>query len=74
MTPQQNTEAVEKTRQNVLDHCMCSKLQECDYQILVIFPTGHYPEGVRCDFHKGKRVAFEKVLEVMERTWKESFP
>lgn len=52
---------------------MCAKLIETDYNVTVLYPDGYFPNGSRVSFAAGKAVAFGKLLEVMERHWKDSF-
>ena len=67
MTIQANIDAKGKAIQAVKDHCMCAKFEAG----LVIFPYGHYPQGVR--FHDTAK-GYIDALSVMEKTWIDSFP
>lgn len=58
--------------ESIKDHCMCAKFEDDGGKYRVIYPEGYFPEGVQCSQRIGKAVALEKLLEVMERHWKES--
>lgn len=57
----------------VKDHCMCARFEDEGGKYRVIYPEGYFPEGVQVSQAMGKAAALEKMLEVLERHWKESF-
>lgn len=59
--------------EEVKAHCMCAKFEEDRTHYRVIYPEGYFPNGVQCSKGKGKIVALERLLIVMERHWRESF-
>lgn len=74
-TPQENLALVERARQEVLNHCMCARFSETETHFLVLFPAGDFTtDGVRASKGMGQRAALQKMLQIMERTWLESFP
>ncbi len=72
----ERTETVKLAMQNVKEHCMCAKFQDDGYSFTVIYPAGDFAtHGARCDYSRnGKAWALNKLLEVIERHWKESYP
>lgn len=69
----ERTQIVMDLIESVKDHCMCARFEDDGTTYRVIYPEGYFPEGVQCSQGMGKAVALEKMLEVMERHWKESF-
>jgi hypothetical protein len=68
---------IEKVREGlaaVKAHCMCLRFEETRTHYRAIYPDGYFPNGVQVDKRLGKHVALERMLIVMERHWKESFP
>lgn len=55
-------------------HCMCLRFEETRTHYRVIYPEGYFPQGVQVSKGLGKRIALERLLLVIERHWKESFP
>ena len=56
-------------------HPMCASFSEDRHWYFVVYPEGEFPvHGVRVSKGGGKWVALGRLLIVMERHWKESFP
>lgn len=59
----------------VRDHPMCADLQEDAGHYYVIYPDGDFPvHGVRASKGGGKWVALGRLLIIIERHWRESYP
>jgi hypothetical protein len=71
---QERTEKVNDLKEQVTNHCMCLEFEEDSYYYIVFFPEGYFPNGVRCSKEIGKAIALQKILDNMEKVWKESFP
>lgn len=71
---QSRAEKVRERLAAVKAHCMCARFEEDRTHYRVIYPDGYFPAGVQVDKRLGKAVALERMLIVMERHWKESFP
>jgi len=73
MTIQANIDAVNEKLTQVKDHCMCAAFEDNGHQYRVIYPTGMILDGVQATYlHCGKGVALDRILNAMERHWKES--
>ena len=55
-------------------HPMCANLSDDGTRYLVTYPLGYFPDGARASQGMGKALALERLLVVMERHWRESFP
>jgi len=66
-------DAVNKAKVLAKDHCMCAKFHETPHHYIAYYPTGYFPEGVRVAKGMDCENALKRMLEVMERHWKESF-
>lgn len=64
--------AVNEARAELISHCMVANFDEGTAYLTVIYPPGHYPDGVRVSAKMGKLKALQKLLEVCERHWKDS--
>jgi hypothetical protein len=73
---QNRIEKVNIAMNAVKEHCMCLKIIDDGKYFIVIYPIGDFEtDGCRCDYsYKGKTWALEKLIEVMERHWKNSYP
>jgi hypothetical protein len=69
----ENIKNYENILHDVKDHPLCLKYKEDGPYILVIFPDGYFPDGVRVNYSiMGKIKALKIILEKMEKAWKES--
>lgn len=74
MNPAENTQALREIRQQVETHCMCAKFIEEPTAYVVYYPAGMWPNGCKGSFNRfsGRAAALRRMLEVMERHWKEN--
>lgn len=72
MNPQQNAERVRKLIAEVEEHPMCAKFEFVDGLYRVLYPVGFYPNGAQASIGEGRAVALQRLLQVMERHWKEN--
>jgi len=68
-TVAENVESVKTIISAIKNHPMCAKFEESDGKFRVIYPCGMFPDGVQASFSIGKRVALERMLNMMERHW-----
>lgn len=68
------TKAVRDAIVAVKSHCMCFRFEETGTHYRVIYPDGYFPNGAQVSKGLGKAEALSRLLGVMERHWKESFP
>lgn len=70
----ERTAQVAERRELVEAHCMCAKMDETPHSVTVYYPVGYFPNGARVATtgEGGKFVALGRLLDVMERHWKES--
>lgn len=80
-TIQENIEEVQRAYDEVKAHCMCRAIRDDGCSIVIIYPEGDWPdgkEGIHCTYGvyagQGKAWALKKLLEQMEKDWKESLP
>ena len=71
-TVQENMALVEEARQAVLNHPMCAHFSANAGYYMVYYPPGMFPEGARTPYSTGQRAAYQRLLVVMERHWKEN--
>lgn len=72
MDVQQNMRAVEKALTAVKQHCMCARFEDLGGAYRVLYAPGFRLDGVQAVYAKcGKLVALERILNAMERHWKE---
>ena len=71
---QENIAKLARAQAALEDHPMCLKSELRDEGLLVIFPEGYFPQGVLIRRRESKLAMIAKALEIMERTWCESFP
>lgn len=71
---QQNIARIESLVQEIKSHPLALDVKFDSSQILVIYPSGYFPDGVRGRFNNDKIVILTKVLNAMEQHWKDSFP
>lgn len=69
-TVQRNISTIKKLKKEIREHCMCLRFKETPEYYLVIYPDGFYPEGTRVNKEGGKIIALERLLNAMERHWK----
>jgi hypothetical protein len=69
MSIAENFNAVKEAMAAVKDHPMCAKFEDVGGKFRVIYPYGMFPDGVQASFSIGKRVALDRILNVMERHW-----
>lgn len=67
---------VDVARQTLLAHPMCACLVETASLVRVLYPDGDFPvDGCQSAIGAGgKSAAMERLLPVMERHWRESYP
>ena len=73
----ERTARVAELLEAVRNHPMCGELREARDGFIVIYPAGDFPvDGLQSVVRRGegRAVALEKLLPVMERHWRESFP
>lgn len=70
---QENIEDVMIALDNAKSHCMCLKFEETDTHYRVIYPSGYFPEGAQVHKGMGKAKALNKLVEVMERHFKNNY-
>lgn len=72
-TVQENIERLQKVMAEVKDHPMCAKLEDSGSRYTIFYPAGMYPNGSTAAYNEmGKAKALSRLLEVMERHWKEN--
>ena len=71
MTIQTNISAYNQALSAVSQHCMAASVERASGKVIVLYPMGFYPDGVRTD---DSAEGLRRVLPVMERHWMESFP
>ena len=71
-TIQENIARVDRGRRLVKEHCMAARVEEHRTHVLVIFPPGYFPDGVRVTTANGKAWAYDQALIRMERAWQEA--
>jgi hypothetical protein len=74
VTIQQRIAAASEAEQAVREHCMCLRFETTGTHYRVIYPDGYFPQGVQASKRMGKAEALTRMLDVMERHWKASFP
>lgn len=73
MGVRENISIVEDALESVKGHCMCAKFEDNGAQFRVIYPAGMILDGVQATYQNcGKKVALDRMLNAMERHWKES--
>lgn len=72
MTVQRNIQSFKDAKAEVLAHCMCFRFEDVGGKFRVIYPDGYFPNGVQVSKAMGKTKALQRLIEVMERHWKES--
>ena len=66
---------VRRLTDEIKNHPMCAGFSEDRYYFLVEYPAGDFPvHGTRASKSKGKAAALQRLLPIMERHWRESFP
>jgi len=73
-TIRDNIGDLKNSKEKVKNHCMCADFRECKYYFTVIFPPGHYPDGVTARKSIGQTAALEKILAAMDAVWVKSYP
>lgn len=72
MNPRENAAAVQESLRAVQQHCMCARFEDIGGAFQVLYPEGFRLDGVRATYANcGKKVALDRMLNVMERHWKE---
>lgn len=69
---QANIAALRAAREKVKTHCLAARIEETKDYLLVIFPPGYFPEGVRVTKARGSFWAHEQALIRMEKAWEDS--
>lgn len=72
MTVQRNIQSFNDAKAEVLAHCMCRRFEDVGGKFRVIYPDGYFPNGVQVCKSMGKTKALQRLIEVMERHWKDS--
>lgn len=74
MNPAERIEAVQQARKAVEAHCMCARFEDLGGAYRVLYPEGFRLDGVQAVYAQcGKAVALQRMLDAMERHWKEDF-
>ena len=72
---QERSALVKERRAAIEAHPMCAKLSEDRGYFYVTYPDGDFPvHGVRASKDGGKWAALGRLLIILERHWKESYP
>lgn len=72
MTIKFNKAQYEEALEAVKSHCMCANFKDSGGVYLVTYPEGFALGGARVAYQGvGKTVALKRLVEVMERHWKE---
>lgn len=71
---QENIARLARAQAALEDHPMCARAELRDEGLLVIFPEGHFPQGVLVRRRESKIAMIAKALELMEKAWCESYP
>jgi len=72
MSVQQNIEAAESALAAVKSHVMCALFEDLGGCYRVLYPCGFRLDGAQAVYAQcGKTVALERLLDAMERHWKE---
>jgi hypothetical protein len=62
----------------IQSHPMCGRFLDEGQRLIVVYPAGDFGvgyDGLRCSVSVGgKLAAATKLLNIMERDWKQSFP
>lgn len=70
---QERISAVLDAIEVVKSHCMCASFEDIGGAFRVIYPYGMFPHGAQANYSgPGKLVALNRLLDVMERHWKEN--
>jgi hypothetical protein len=73
MSVQKNIQAYQDKLAEVESHCMCASFEDRGGQYRVLYPAGMILDGVQATYAEcGKLVALDRMLNAMERHWKES--
>jgi len=70
---QARIDRVNKLKNTIKNHCMCLHFTETKSYYLVQYPEGFFPDGVRAEFGTNKTIALKRILDAMEKHWKDSF-
>lgn len=74
MTIRENIESYQDALTSVKQHCMCAKFEDLGGTYRVLYAPGFILDGVQAVYAKvGKRVALERMLNVMERHWRDEY-
>lgn len=74
MTIQANIQALQDAYDEVIQHPMCRAIHDDGCMIRVLYPAGFQLDGIQCAYgvRNSKTQAYRKILDWMERHWKES--
>ncbi len=68
---QENVAAYNQALGSVAEHCMAASVERGSRKVIIWYPEGYYPNGIRVD--DSARGLAQAIL-LMERHWLESFP
>ena len=72
MTIHYNKAQFQQALQDVKAHCMCARFSDSGGFYIVLYPPGFRLDGARIAYQGlGKTAALKRLVEVMERHWKE---
>ena len=71
---QTRIDKVNELKDAVKGHCMCLHFTETAAYYLVQYPEGFFPDGVRAETGTNKAQSLRRILNAMERHWKDSYP
>ena len=68
---QENIAAYNRALGLVAEHCMADSVERGSGKVIIWYPDGYYPNGIRVD---DSAKGLMQALPLMERHWLESFP
>ena len=71
MAVQENIAAYNHALELVTEHCMAASVERGSGKVIIWYPEGYYPNGIRVD--DSTRGLAQAIL-LMERHWLENFP
>lgn len=67
----ENIANYEAAMASVRDHHMAAQIERMAGKVIVWYPEGYWPDGVRVD---DSAKGLEQAISIMDRHWAESFP
>lgn len=72
MSVQENIALITAAKIEINNHCMCGRFTEDSNTYTVLYPTGFFPNGARVSKGMGQAKALQRLLDVMERHYREN--